>query len=375
MSSKTSVRKWGLTLPVLMIAGMAWAQDYQGISHNIEITSPAMDKIRFSDLMKLDPNSSGGASRIMMRMTISNSSDHEKTIKAGDILFDADYNGKSLGLSMINGKDVTISNTKPLVLTNVNALKSDGVFGFKSSDGTGIDRDEIILTLLGSGKTIKDINPMAPIPAGEYTFKMTIHGLGTQTATMVLSNPSGFVSINTPGTPFLEEEPGEILVPKPPISWSGDAPEFEIRVVIVDRTVDKSIGDLLAKPAQFSDITRNKFMQYPNSDLQPGKIYAILVASRINSMGSNDAELTWASPVWFTIPIAKSASEIAGNQLIEKLKAIFGDQYATIFEQIKSGKIKGQIMIDGKTVTYQELAAILQKLQTGEANLENLDVN
>lgn len=375
MSSKTSVRKWGLTLPVLMIAGMAWAQGYPNISHKIEITSPAMDKIRFSDLMKMDPKSSGGSSRIMMRMTISNSGNQDVIINGGDIGFNVKYNGTPLGIEMINGNKVEVKKQSSVVLTNINAMKADGIFGFKKSDGGNISPDVVISALLGPGKTTADVNPMAPIPAGEYTFEFAIAGIGLETASMILSNPSGYVSIVGPGTTFLEEEPGEIYDTKPAISWSGDAPEFELRVVMVDRLVDKSMGDLLSKPAQYSEVTKNKFKRYPNSDLQAGKTYAVLVSSRVNSLGSLSAEEVWATPVWFTIPVAKTASEIAGNQLIEKLKAIFGDQYSEIFEQIKTGKIKGQITIDGKTVTYQELAAILQKLQTGEANLENLDVN
>ncbi|MCA0445255.1 MAG: hypothetical protein LCH54_03395 [Bacteroidetes bacterium] len=369
MISKLLIRRLGVALPFLMIANFALAQ--QGITHSIVVTSPAMDKIRFSDLMKFDPRSTGGTSRMMLRMTLENSGE-DYTIPVGEILFEVQYNTKSLGLTLFNNKPVTVKKGFPIVLTNVNAMKSDGVFGFKVKGGD-INMDDVVSALLGGSKDITDINPQAPIPAGEYKFLFTVLG-NTQSDEMILSNPSGYVSLIGPGTTFLDEEPGEIFDAKPAISWSGDAPEFEWRIVVVDPTVDKTMGDLLSKTPQASDITKNKFVRYPNSDLQAGKVYAVLVSSRVNSLGSSKPEENWATPFWFTIPQAKSASEVAGNNIINQLKAIFGDDYAAIFEQIKSGKVKGTIMIDGKSVTFQELAIILQKLQTGDANLESFDV-
>lgn len=372
MISKFLIRRLGITFSFLMITGLVWAQTYPTISHSIEVTSPAMDKIRFSDLMKFDPKSSGGTSRMMLRMNLSNSGPADVVIKADSISFTVLYNGAPLGFELVNGKSVTVKPGAPIILTNINAMKADGIFAFKVKGGD-IKLDAIVSALLGGDKTITDINPQAPIPAGEYTFNFTV-GSVTESAVLTLSNPSGFVSLIGPGTVFLDEEPGEVYDAKPAISWSGDAPEFELRIVPVDRLIDKTMGDLLSKNPQYSEITKNKFKRYPNSDLQAGKVYAILVSSRVNSLGSSKPEETWATPFWFTIPQAKTSSELAGNEIINKLKAIFGDDYATLFEQIKSGKIKGSIMIDGKSVTFQELAVILQKLQTGDANLESIDL-
>lgn len=370
MISKLLIRRLGLILPALMISGVVLAQ----INHTIVITSPAMDKIKFGDLMKFDPNTSGGTSRVIFRATLTNSDQQNPAeLPVGSVRFFVDYNGTVLPLSMSNGNIVKFSPGETITLSNVNALKQDGRFNFKI-EGSDPDVDQIVSKLYGPGKTSSDINIGAPLPAGAYNFHLEVNK-EDKVATLSLSNPSGYISIIGPGSTFLEDVPAEIYDRNPAISWSGDAPEFELRVVLVDPTVDKTIEDLKNKSPQFKEITKNKFKRYPSSDLQAGKVYAILLASRVNSMGSSDAEETWATPFWFTIPEAKSASEIAGNDIINKLKAIFGDDYAAIFEQIKSGKVKGTIMIDGKTVTFQELALILQKLQTGEANLESFDVN
>ncbi|MCK6601419.1 MAG: hypothetical protein L6Q77_06310 [Bacteroidetes bacterium] len=367
MSSKTSVRKWGLTLPVLMIAGMAWAQT---INHSVEITSPAMDKIRFGDMMKFDPRSSGGTSRVMFRATVHNTGSEEALIPAKSAWFWVDYNGTDLPLKMYNKLPVVLKPGEKITMTNVNALKEDGRFSFTVS---GDPQVEDIAKVLFNKTDVASINVGAPLPAGAYTFHLKINDVDA-TATLSLSNPSGFVAINSPGSTFLEEDPLEIYERNPVISWSGDAPEFEVRVVVVDPTVDKTVEDLKNKTPQYKDITRDKVRRYPNSDLQAGKIYAVLLASRVNTMGSSNAEEVWASPTWFTIPVAKTSSEMAANQIIEKLKAIFGDDYASLFEQIKSGKVKGTVMIDGKSVTFQELVAILEKLQSGQANLESMGI-
>jgi hypothetical protein len=370
MISKLLIRRLGLILPALMISGVVLAQ----INHTIIITSPAMDKIKFGDLMKFDPKSSGGTSRVIFRATLTNSDKQNPAeLAINSIKFYVDFNGTPLPLSMKNDNVVKFAPGETITLSNVNALKQDGRFNFKI-DGPDPDIDLIVPILFGQGKKSEDINIGAPLPAGAYNFHLVVND-EDKVATLTLSNPSGYISIMGPGSVFLEDDPAEIYDRNPAISWSGDAPEFELRVVLVDPTVDKTIEDLKNKNPQFKEITKNKFRRYPNTDLQAGKVYAILLASRVNSMGSASAEETWATPFWFTIPEAKSASEVAGNDIINKLKAIFGDDYAAIFEQIKSGKVKGSIMIDGKSVTFQELAVILQKLQTGEANLESFDVN
>lgn len=367
MISNSVIRKLGFILATLMISGVVYSQ----INHNIIITSPAMDKIKFGDLMKFDPKSSGGTSRVIFRATLTNSDKQNPAeIGVGKVEFYVDYNGSRLPLSMKNGSVIKFTPGETITLTNVTALKQDARLNFKI-DGPDPDVDQIVSALYGTGKKSSDINIGAPLPAGAYNFHLVVND-EDKVATLSLSNPSGYIAIVGPGSTFLEDDPAEIYDRNPAISWSGDAPEFEVRVVLVDRTVDKTIEDLKNKTPQFKEITKNKFRRYPNSDLQAGKIYAILIASRVNTMGASSAEETWATPLWFTIPEAKTAAEVAGNDLINKLKAIFGDDYATIFEQIKNGKIKGTIMIDGKTVTFQELAEILQKLQTGDANLESL---
>ncbi|MBN8707211.1 MAG: hypothetical protein J0L62_15170 [Bacteroidetes bacterium] len=371
MISKIIARGLGLAAPMLIAAAQLMAQTngtIDDLSFRMNITEPRMDIIRFGDLLKFDPNSSGGSSRIVFRGEIKNNSSSDVIIDKDELQFNVKFNGNALA-TLKNSKPVTIAPNEVVSLSNINALKASGRL---SLDGD-FSPENVISALFGSGKKMTDISTGSPIPAGEYSFSFgTISNLAEGSFT--LSNPSGYIALIGPGSTFLEEDPAEIFDRNPAISWTGDASEFELRIVQVDRTVDKALGDLLSKSPQYSEITKGKFRRYPQSDLVAGKVYAILVSSRVNSLGSSKPEETWAVPFWFTIPQSKTASEVAGNDIIAKLKAIFGDQYATMFEQIRSGNVKGTITIDGKTVTFQELAEILQKLQTGDANLESIDV-
>jgi len=373
MISKLIAKGLGLVSVLLVTASPLFAQGNgttADLSLSVQITEPRMDIIRFSDLLKFDPNSSGGSSRIVFRGEIKNTVDQPVTVKKDALSFVMKFNGNALA-TLRNNQDLIINPNEVISLTNVTALKASGRLKLDGS----FDPDAIIALLFGSGKKMTDISPGSPIAAGEYSFSLSITGAVPAEGSFTLSNPTGFIALVGPGSTFLDEEPAEIFDRNPAISWVGDATEFELRVVLVDRTIDKTVGDLQSKAPQFvkSDL-KTKFLRYPQSDLMPGKVYAVLVASKVNSLGSSQPEYNWAVPFWFTIPETKTASEVAGNDIIEKLKAIFGDQYAAMFEQIKSGKVKGTITIDGKTVTFQELALILQNLQTGNANLENIDV-
>lgn len=366
------------------IAGMAFTWIFlitMGVSTaytqqlQLDLMLTSVDVIKFNDLAKFDPNSSGGTSRILFRFTATNTGSTPVTIARKKAKLSMLYNNKSLDLAIFNGADVVIEAGRSVVVDNTNAFKSDSRFNWEREGDFSLDKIKEVLF----GNKNADVNMGGPLPAGEYTFVVDITGVGSVSQSLVLSNPSGFVQIVGPGAELGSGDVPVIFNKQPFIAWIGDAPYYRLRVY-EKGTNDKSIGDFKSKVANLDlDNYKSTSFQYPASGvgvrpLEVGKTYVIILESKLTSLGSNVAETTVAQPFEFKLAELQSATEGASSQALELLKQLFGDSNEAVFAALKDAKPDGNATVDGRPIGVQELIKIGNNLRSGQFKLVKVSV-
>lgn len=373
---KQTIKKFitGMTFTWIFLATMGVSTAYpQQLQLDISLSS--VDVIRFTDLAKFDPNSSGGTSRVLFKFTATNTGSVPYNIKRKDAKLTMLYNGKSLDLAIFNGSDVVVEPGRSVVVDNTNAFKPDSRFNWEREGDFSIDKIKEILF----GSKNAEINLGGPLPAGEYTFAVSVVGQGSVSQSLVLSNPSGFVQIVGPGAELNSGDVPTIFNKQPFIAWIGDAPSYRLRVY-EKGTNDKSISDFKSKVANLDiDNYKSTSFQYPASGvgvrpLEVGKTYVIIVESKLNSLGSNVAELNVATPYEFKLAELQSASEGASSQALELLKQLFGDSNEAVFAALKDAKPDGNATVDGRPIGVQELIKIGNNLRSGQFKLVKVSV-
>lgn len=364
---------------LVLIGGLANAQPatYPDIALNVNFPPPVVDRIKLSDLAKFDPAASGGSSRILFSIEIRNTNTSAPvSIKANAVELAFKFNGNGI-TSFTNGRDVILRAGEVVSLNNLNALKADSRFSFKIKGGS-FDANAIVRSLYGDDASFSSIDPGAPLPAGEYTFVLTLAGAQNNGASssIQLSNPTGYVELIGPGSTFGSGDPMVIMDRQPVITWIGDAPGFLLKVVEKGPN-DKTVGDLLSKTANFETTTKSRFVRYPSAGvtpLMPGKTYVILLASQVNTMGSKKPEEQFATPLEFKVQASQSAGESASSQFLENLKALVGEQYAGEFDKLQGGKVVGDPTLDGQRMSTRDFMELGQKIQIGQATVKSVRV-
>jgi hypothetical protein len=300
------------------------------------------------------------------------------TIPVGSFKVTLDKDGKVLPMILQNDAQVIMKPGETISMNNLTAFKKSSRFDFQLEGN--LDMDNIVSILYGSDKTASDINLGDPIPSGTYTFSIIFKGKTEKTASFNLSNPSGYVQLIGPGSEFQDQDPDVIYTKTPVIRWIGDAPDYRVTVVEVGSN-DKSIDELKTKTPSFQITTKSNTVQVPASGnglispLKVGKVYAILLESQINTLGSTKPIGKIATPIWFKVGSPQSGSEAQAGNLIFLLKSLFGSEYEKIFDQLKDGQVTGTITLNGTQINAQKLQDIANKFRAGTYQVQKITVN
>lgn len=342
---------------------------------SISLSSEPVDVIKVQDLMKLAPGNNSGTSRVLFRATFKNETNQPVSIKAKTLRFFGSYNGKPLPITLVNKNDIDFKPNES-VTQNSNTITKSSWISF-DIEGSMPDLDLIAAVL---GKKVSEITPASPVPSGEYGFTITLgpskgSSFISETASIVLTNIESNVTILGPGDEFGSDIP-EIDNKQPLISWTGGSPTYE--VVVIEKTdSENSFSDLLSKVPNFREQTKGTSIQYPGAGvkpLQPGKTYVVAVSSLIKDFASTVDSRKWSTPFIFKIREQQTGGQSAGNQIVDTFKSAFGDQYNAAFDQLTNGKPTGNMTLDDKPISVNDLRNIVAKLQNQEYTLKGISV-
>lgn len=343
---------------------------------SITVTADPVDVIKIQDLMKLAPGNNTGTSRVLFRATFTNNTQAPISIKARQLRFYGSYNGKPLPITLVNKNDVDFKANESVSQTS-NTITKSAWISF-DTEGSMPDLDLIASVL---GKKVSELTPASPVPSGEYSFTIAVgaskgNAFISESATIALTNIESNVTLLGPGDEFGTGSIPEIDDKQPLITWTGGSPTYE--VIVVEKTeTENSFGDLLSKVPNFKDRTQGTSIQYPAAGvkpLQPGKTYVVAVASIIKDFSSTVDNRKWSVPFVFKIREQQTGTQAASNQLVDSFKSAFGDQYNAAFDQLTNAKPTGNMTLDDKAISVNDLRNIVAKLQNQEYTLKGISV-
>lgn len=362
-----------LALAAVLISFSVSAQTYVTDESQLDIslTPGNVDVIKIGDLIKLAPGQGSSNSRILYSAVFTNKTNQPIYIKAGQLKFYGTYNGVNLGITLEN-KNLIKFEANQSVQQSSNTITNSKWIEFGLSKGSEVDINTIAKAF---GKKASDFTTASPVPSGEYTFYIALGDIITRSATLNLTNVESNVTLIGPGDELGSDIP-EIDDKQPLITWTGGSPTYD--VVVVEKTeTENSLGDLLSKVPNFRDQTQGTSLKYPSAGvkpLQPGKVYVVAVASIVKDFGSTTPVRKWSTPFIFKIREQQTGGQSAGNQIVDTFKSAFGDQYNAAFDQLTNGKPTGNMTLDDKPISVNDLRNIVAKLQNQEYTLKGISV-
>jgi hypothetical protein len=214
--------------------------------------------------------------------------------------------------------------------------------------------------------------PSGKLPAGTYTFKVTVNseriGSGTSTFSYVLTNPSAVELL----FPF----DGDAAVSQFPLfQWLYDG--STVTLSIFERLPGQVTNEEAASgtPLFSQDLTGNVF-QYPGSDvrsLQPGKSYVWTVQGRVRTAGGVNQPIK--GPLR-SFTVAASGALSSGASYLAELERALDPKYKPIFDRIREDGLSpsGVLRLNGTAITAENLLRIINQIRTGSVSVESLRI-
>lgn len=210
-------------------------------------------------------------------------------------------------------------------------------------------------------------------PADNYSLRFRVEEYNNPdnydifSKTITITNPTA-VNLITPGGDPANEE--IIFTTYPRFQWESLADSFQL-TICEKLPEDMSPEEVMNKLPHYQTIIENQtFHEYPTSGaraLESGHTYYWQVEAIIPTLRG---DIHIASDIWgFTI---WGISEL--NQLLSELEELLGEGYGGIFDILQNYRPTGKIIMDGRTISMDELRSYLQGFRTGKYKITNVNV-
>lgn len=232
------------------------------------------------------------------------------------------------------------------------------------------------------------------LPSDNYFFEFTLENTrnGQRRSAQIsfaITNPTR-LDLVAPGSDADRDRVDEISTTWPIFRWESDMDHF--RLIIAEKmpgvhdgaSAEQIIQDrirfdqvLSLTPRAGAASITGTFFQYPFAGawpLEAGKTYFWQIKGLVQSGG---AVLELPSEIWaFKINSLHSAAgpgAALSNYLLSLLEGLPGD-LREILEAIAGYSLTGTFIINGKSITQEELIQLLLKIQAGEYSITNLSI-
>jgi len=209
---------------------------------------------------------------------------------------------------------------------------------------------------LGTGK----------FPAGDYSFHLELDGASCQVSTQPivfnLTNPSQ-LELRSP-------RDGETTNQFPLFEFYQDAGSATLTVA--ELTQNQSREDAITHQPPMLQVQlngQNSFLYSGGRPLENGKTYVWQVVTKSVAVGGSASAMS--SPIW-SFQVSSDASTSSDDYILKLLQQMFGDRYASIFQQLQQDGCTstGVFELNGTTITQSQLLNILNELRSNPDDVE-----
>jgi hypothetical protein len=207
-----------------------------------------------------------------------------------------------------------------------------------------------------------------------------------------ISNPSTLEPIS-PGVRVNQDELPEIPTTTPYFIWQSDAERFNLYVYKAYE--NESVQDVLSREWVLN------LQNYPNQVFQyPTETEPLIFEDEMgNRIGGSEGAVRLLEPgftyYWYVearVPVASSAetfiktdvyqfkvtdretTEMEASLILIYLRQILGDRYEEVMQNLQGYNPTGQIYLNGELVEIDELVKLIEKINRGQANVQEFSV-
>ena len=250
--------------------------------------------------------------------------------------------------------------------------------------------DVVIRTFeIGATRDIQDkMAQTGRFPSGTYVFEAHLTSatgvpLSDSQTRVDLVNPTR-IELQTPGSLF-GNQPEVVTTPSPRFQWTADEGlvgslgSYKLRVVPTDAAA--SAEEAMQGFASWETVTTATTAVYPGAasaiQLVPGRTYAWQVTRAVKTSGGTQSI---TSPIyWFKMSggteTAGGGSRGSGGNVGVRLGLNQLGQGLGLGNQLTGFNPTGQMVVDGRSVSFDNLEALLQAILSGQVTVRSVTVH